>query len=141
MLTLLLLALACQKSDDGAGDSDPVADCSPRDEICDEKDNDCDGVVDEEAPEAQDFYWDKDMDGFGTGELQSACFPPEDSAATNDDCDDTNAEVYPGKRPELCNGLDDDCDGVVVGEPSGGVDRAVLVRAVDAVVIDAVADL
>jgi hypothetical protein len=113
MLTLLLLALACQKSDDGAGDSDPVADCSPRDEICDEKDNDCDGVVDEEAPEAQDFYWDKDMDGFGTGELQSACFPPEDSAATNDDCDDTNAEVYPGKRPELCNGLDDDCDGEI----------------------------
>jgi hypothetical protein len=112
MLTLVLLALACQQSNDGTVDSD-APDCSPRDEICDEKDNDCDGVVDEEAPGIQDFYWDKDMDSFGAGELQSACFPPQDTAQSNDDCDDTNAAIYPGKRPELCNGLDDDCDGEI----------------------------
>ncbi len=32
----------------------------------------------------------------------------------NDDCDDENAAVFPGAG-ELCNGVDDDCDGVVDG--------------------------
>lgn len=30
--------------------------------------------------------------------------------AEDGDCDDTNAEIYPG-APEQCNGLDDNCDG------------------------------
>jgi hypothetical protein len=34
------------------------------------------------------------------------------------DCDDTLAEVHPG-APEVCNGIDDDCDGLV--DPDGGV--------------------
>ncbi len=29
-----------------------------------------------------------------------------------EDCDDANAKVHPG-APELCNGGDDDCDGLV----------------------------
>jgi hypothetical protein len=33
-----------------------------------------------------------------------------DGVPAEEDCDDTNAEVRPG-APELCNGVDDDCDG------------------------------
>ncbi len=35
-----------------------------------------------------------------------------DGANQCDDCDDRNGAVYPG-APELCNGVDDDCDGKV----------------------------
>lgn len=34
----------------------------------------------------------------------------DDGVNACDDCDDANAGIFPG-APELCNGLDDDCDG------------------------------
>ncbi|MBK8081692.1 MAG: putative metal-binding motif-containing protein [Saprospiraceae bacterium] len=37
---------------------------------------------------------------------------PEGYASNNADCDDTNANVNPA-HPEVCNGLDDNCDGQV----------------------------
>jgi hypothetical protein len=40
---------------------------------------------------------DEDGDGYGEG------------CEAGEDCDDTRADVHPG-RPELCNGIDDDCD-------------------------------
>ena len=42
---------------------------------------------------------DRDGDGFGSG-----------SACGAQDCDDTNPRVFPGAA-EVCNGVDDDCDG------------------------------
>ncbi len=46
---------------------------------------------------------------------------------TDQDCNDANADVYPD-APELCNGLDDDCDGIPddnvgVAEVCDGVDN------------------
>ena len=52
---------------------------------------------------------DQDGDGFGAASIVAGgtvvmCGGP--------DCDDMNADKYPG-APELCNGIDDNCDGVI----------------------------
>ena len=50
-----------------------------------------------------------------------ACAPPPGYSANDGDCDDNRSTTYPG-APELCNALDDDCDGVVDPEcPYGDV--------------------
>jgi hypothetical protein len=80
-------------------------------EFCDETDNDCDGEVDEDVTTT--FYIDGDGDGYGNsmGAFE-ACLPAEGMVENNDDCNDDNAEVFPGAE-EICNGIDDDCDGEV----------------------------
>ena len=80
-------------------------------EICDGIDNNCDGQTDENVTSV--FYADTDADGFGDPNVpQSACEAPEGYVATNTDCDDANANAYPG-NPEVCDGVDNDCDTVI----------------------------
>ncbi|MEJ2683418.1 MAG: MopE-related protein [Candidatus Sulfobium sp.] len=85
-------------------------------ELCgDQADNNCDGEVDESsAVDALSFYQDADGDGFGAVDTDAVrgCEPPAGYTLTGGDCDDTASSVYPG-APEICNGGDDDCDGVV----------------------------
>ena len=82
-------------------------------EQCDGEDNDCDGVTDEEdAVDAVTFYFDGDSDGFGDPAVTtSACTVPEDHTDNSDDCDDSNELVNPS-ADEMCDGTDNDCDGV-----------------------------
>ncbi len=82
------------------------------DEICDGVDNDCDGFTDEpDAIDASTWYVDADADGYGGAGLSStACTQPSGYVADSTDCDDADAAVSPGAA-ELCNGIDDDCDG------------------------------
>jgi hypothetical protein len=81
-------------------------------ERCDLADNDCDGVTDEgDALDAVVFHADLDGDGFGDpGQQTRACAQPAGWLVDASDCDDGDPAVRPG-AVEVCNHLDDDCDG------------------------------
>ena len=68
------------------------------------------------------FYRDADGDGHGDATVWTiACDAPSGYVATADDCDDTNAAVHP-TAIEICDGIDDDCDGGIdVGVADGVV--------------------
>src|SRR5258706_9321328 len=58
------------------------------------------------------FWW-ADMDGDGYGYPFNVIYsptPPGHYVGNNTDCDDTNAAIHPGS-PELCDGIDNDCNG------------------------------
>jgi hypothetical protein len=80
-------------------------------EACNGVDDDCDGEADEGLPFAS-YYPDADGDGFGAASAQaiSACAPVVGRVTNATDCNDANAAVKP-LAPELCNAVDDDCDG------------------------------
>ena len=81
-------------------------------EVCDDLDNDCDGVVDDGAVPGT-FYRDADGDGFGDpGVTVQGCSPPSGYVAAGGDCDDAAVVTFPGAA-ELCDVIDNDCDGVV----------------------------
>ena len=83
-------------------------------EVCNGVDDDCDGAVDEDLI-FETYYVDVDGDGFGdTNDAGvSLCADPNDGSVTNNlDCDDNNGAINPNAI-EVCNGVDDDCDGAV----------------------------
>jgi len=83
-------------------------------EICDGIDNDCDGTVDNNnATDALTWYRDQDGDSYGDGTSSTtACTQPTGYVSDASDCDDASATSSPAGT-EICNGADDDCDGVV----------------------------
>lgn len=90
-------------------------------ETCDGADNDCDGAVDEDAPDAEPWYADADHDGFGDPDEElRACFEPPGFVRDRSDCDDSDFNQKPG-ADELCNDEDDDCDGAVDEDVVDGV--------------------
>ncbi len=91
-------------------DTDPAAHKGAV-EVCNGKDDDCDGTVDKGATNATVWYRDLDNDGHGdTNASVSACAAPAGYVASKDDCDDLDRTAYPGAA-EVCDGVDDDCDG------------------------------
>ncbi len=109
--------------DDGDGDGFDASYCGGTDcndsnpsvypgatEACNGADDDCDGLLDEGL--AFTYYFrDTDLDGFGNPDaVLLACAPPAGYVANDDDCDDFDRDVYPG-APEVCDDVDNDCDG------------------------------
>jgi alpha-tubulin suppressor-like RCC1 family protein len=86
-------------------------------EVCDNEDNDCNGIVDEvfgmPAEQPAEYYRDRDGDHYGNSAevLKSLCLsPPDGYVNEGGDCADRDATVTP-LRLEVCNGKDDDCNG------------------------------
>jgi hypothetical protein len=78
-------------------------------EVCNALDDDCDTQVDEGVQTT--FYQDADTDTYGNPAVTtSACNAPAGYVADNTDCDDNNPGVNPGAT-EVCNSIDDDCNG------------------------------
>ena len=89
-------------------DSNPTVYPSAPEE-CDGIDNNCDGDVDENLNIT--WYLDYDADGFGDPNFPSTdCSPGNGYVANDNDCNDLNANAYPGAE-EICDGIDNDCDG------------------------------
>ena len=86
-------------------------------EVCDDDnlDEDCNGVADDDDSAAtgqQTWYPDTDGDGYGDGDgtTVSVCDEPSGYSLDGTDCDD-NDVVAAGGGVEICDGLDNDCDG------------------------------
>lgn len=111
--------VACR--DPGDGWVDDASDCDDGDaevspvgvERCSGEDDDCNGWVDDDASDSVTYWEDDDGDGFGDSERPiQACVELPGFVAIDGDCDDRDPAVNPGAT-EVCDTVDNDCDGAV----------------------------
>lgn len=126
--------------------SGPNLNCSATEITCPsppDPDNDGDGFpasIDCDDNDAtvnteQEYFVDADFDGFGSTTTAFVCAssPPAGYSLNSDDCDDMESTVYPG-APEVCDGLDNDCDDPELPEEDR-IDEGI-VGCIDGVIIE-----
>ncbi len=118
---------------DGWGDGSPVMACNAPDnhvlqagdcdddnaevspgvlDLCDGQDQDCDGLVDDDATFRLTFR-DADGDGFGTpDDTLETCGANPGYVAESGDCDDTDPSIGPTQL-DGCDGIDTNCNGSI----------------------------
>ncbi len=106
---------------DGLGNAEySTSDCGPPAGYVANAD-DCDDT-DAAVGAGTNWYVDGDGDGEGAGaSAATACTAPAGHVANADDCDDANEAVHAGAA-EVCNTLDDDCDGEIDDADDGITD-------------------
>ena len=110
----------CLDPDDDNDGVPDGADCAPLDgaihpgvsEVCNGKDDDCDGNTDPEgAAGCIPLARDADKDGFGSNDTKCLCAPDGDyTAELKGDCNDSDPKINPDAE-EKCDGKDNNCDG------------------------------
>jgi hypothetical protein len=81
-------------------------------ELCDVKDNDCNGAVDDDPDLPFSWYVDDDADGYGVGKaIATGCDGPAGTASQYGDCDDSDADVNPLAEDICGDTIDQDCAG------------------------------
>jgi hypothetical protein len=125
---------------DGSDCDDSDAGVNPAaHEDCNDQDDDCDGLVDDDDPDvdasssgAKAWYTDADGDGYGlAGTGAYWCDRPSGVSSNYKDCDDGNASVNTA-ADEVCDDLDNDCDGTVDWGLRVPTDQATVQDAIDA---------
>jgi hypothetical protein len=123
--------VACSLAQAGAGYVANNGDCNDASpaihpgatEVCNGVDDNCAGGIDDGLPSST-FYRDADGDGYGNPAMTKiACSSAVAGAGyvtNNTDCDDANANIFPG-APEVCgNQKDDNCN---PSRSDGGMQR------------------
>ena len=74
---------------------------------------------DTEPEDCELWFLDQDADGFGLDDqTQESCDKPDGYAMVGGDCDDEDADINPDTT-EVCDEVDNDCDGFVDGDDTG----------------------
>jgi hypothetical protein len=113
-----------------AGDCD---DTSPQvnpegEESCNELDDDCNGTVDDNASDTEQYYIDADGDNFGDAADTTpvaACSQPVGYSPNAEDCDDADPGINPLATEVWYDGVDQDCEGGSDYDADADGDRAI----------------